>query len=324
MKTVLSTLVTLVIFLFPPLYSLAQCGTCDYTEANLAGTSPIDIIPAGKTLCITTNYCLGASSNWPGPTCGNINSGHLTINGTLRICSGVRFKFDGTINGSGNIDILTGGRFSLYGTYDCNVHLSAIDPSLLNGQTSNSTTIGGCNDASCEPKFSNGYAPFGVIATGLGYTVNNGSCTITGKSNLIVLAIQSLNLGLSWQDKDIRIDWTNDSPDPGIEYTIDYSADGTTWQTITNIPSTGQGMHSYLAKGPFNPKNFFRFRATTSDGQTSYSPVKELNAQPVEHYTEQIFDITGKPVKQMTTGTYILITIKPDGSRSIKKITRLQ
>ncbi len=345
-------------------FLFAQCGTCDYTEANLAGTTPIDIIPAGKTLCITSNYCLGTNANYPGPTCGHVNSGHLTINGTLRICTGITFSFDGTINGSGNIQVMAGGRMSLYGTYDCNVHMTAIDPSLLNGQTSTTSTFSGsCNNTACEPHFSDGYAPFGVIGGALGYTVSNGTCVINGTSNLVVLPVELLNWDVTWKGKDIQLNWSAPGYDQGSGYAIEQSADGKSWSTMVLLSGTnapGINWYSYLAKGPWAARNFFRIRHTGADGQASYSPIKELDANAKEddgffvgpnpvhgtllirpddgnqHFSVQLFDMTGKRVVQtasgingqynienLLAGSYILVLIKEDGRRVVKKITKL-
>jgi len=350
--------------LFPYISSFAQCGSCDYTEANLAGgTTPIDNIPAGKILCITNNYCLGASANWPGPTCGNINTGHLIINGTLRICSSITFSFDGTIAGSGNIEIMAGGRMSLFGTYDCNVHMTAVDQTLLSGGTSTSTTIGGCASSACEPHFSNGYAPFGVIGGALGYTVNNGSCAITGKTDLLVLPVELLNWTISRKGQNMLLTWSAPGDDQGSSYEIDYSTDGQSWSALSQIPgSNGETInwYSYLAKGPFREKNFFRIRHTTAAGLASYSPVKEIDADdagnmgffvgpnPVQNslmirpengdtrFYLQLFDMTGKKVWQANSsvngqyaverlgpGVYILILTQTDGTHVVKKITKL-
>lgn len=359
-----SLLLTFILLLLQHTLILAQCGSCDYTEANLAGSTPIDIIPAGKTLCITSNYCLGTNANYPGPTCGHVNSGHLTINGTLRICTGITFSFDGTINGSGNIQVMAGGRMSLYGTYDCNVHMTAIDPSLLSGQTSTTNTFSGsCNNSACEPHFSDGYAPFGVVGGVLGYTVSNGSCAITGTSDLIVLPVELMNWNVSWKGKDIQLTWSAPDNDQGSSYEIDHSADGESWSALTKISGAnapGMIWYSYLAKGPWGARNFFRIRHTDADGQASYSPVKELDANtkdddgffvgpnPVfstllirpddlnQHFSMQLFDMTGKPVAQtvsgdngqynienLVAGSYFLVIIKEDGKRIVKKITKL-
>jgi hypothetical protein len=359
-----SLLLTFLLLLqLQPTHIFAQCGSCDYTEANLAGSTPIDIIPAGKTLCITSNYCLGTNANYPG-TCGHVNSGHLTINGTLRICTGITFGFDGTINGSGNIEIMAGGRMSLYGTYDCNIHMTAIDPSLLSGQTSTTSSLSGsCNSTACEPTFSDGYAPFGVVSAGLGYTVNNGSCAITGVSNLIVLPIELLNWNVSWKGTAIQLTWSAPGYDQSSGYEIDHSADGQSWSALTQLSGAnapGINWYSYLAKGPWGTRNFFRIRHTSADGQASFSPVKELDANtkdddgffvgpnpvhsillirpddPNQHFSVQLFDMTGKPVlptasgtngqyniENLLAGSYFLVLIKDDGRRIVKKITKL-
>jgi len=356
---------TLLFLLFYPFFLSAQCGTCDYTEASLTGATPLNHIPAGRTLCITTSFCLGTNSAYPS-ACGNHGTGTLTIDGTLRLCSGVSFGFDGTINGSGSIQIMAGGRMSLYGTYDCNVHMTAVDPGLLNGQTSTSSTLSGsCNSAACEPKFSGGYAPFGVVSTGLGYTVNNGSCAITGESSLFVLPVELLDWNVAWNNGNIAISWSAPGDEKGDIYTIDYSADGEDWTALAQVPATdgkGIGPYSYLAKGPFGAHSYFRLVHTSADGVTSISPVRQLDAapqtpddgfiispnpahdvlqirsdKPDQLFSWKLFDLTGRPVRQSTwttgygqydlgalvPGAYVLVITKDNGSRVVRKITRL-
>lgn len=336
----------------------AQCGTCTYTETVLEGSSPINNIPAGTTVCITTNTCIGYGS---AAGCANAGPGTLTINGTLRICDGVTVTFAGTMNGSGNIQIMNGGRFSLYGTYDCNIHLTAVDPSLLSG-TSTSTTIGGCNTSACEPHFSDGYAPFGIIAYNPGYTVSNGACAITGTTENYVLPLQLTSWTAVWQDSTALLAWSAANDDRQYQYNIDYSTTGQTWQTLARIiPGATAGPHAYtyIATGPFATHNFFRLHWQDAAGQENYSPIKELDAgqpgpdalfvgpNPVRSmltvhinttnpYTLQIVDVTGSPrlllpmnpsgnynVENLSAGTYFMVVRFNDGTRWTKKLTKL-
>jgi hypothetical protein len=361
MKVTARRLYPIALSLLLPFSVNAQCGTCTYTETSLGGSSPIATIPAGTSLCITTNTCVGSASAYPG-TCANAGPGSLTINGTLRICDGVTLAYAGTITGTGNIEILSGGRFSLYGTFDCRVHITAVDPSLLSG-TSTSSLIGSCNSSACEPHFSDGYAPFGVVATGLGYTVANGSCTITGTEEYYVLPLQLTSWTTFWQDSSILLSWSTSNNDGQYQYGIDYSKDGENWLTLTKtIPGAGaSGVHdySYLASGPFAAHNFFRLHWQDAAGRDTYSPVKELDAgqpgqdaffagpNPVRStlmvrvstgsaYTLQVLDVTGTTrlllpantsgsynVNSLSPGTYLLVVLFHDGTRWTKKLTKL-
>ena len=355
-------------YLYPIVLSLlwslaidAQCGTCTYTETAFEGSSPLNTIPAGTTVCITTNTCIGSASAYPS-TCPNAGPGSITINGTLRICDGVTLAYAGTITGNGNIEIMSGGRLSLYGTFDCNVHISAVDPSLLSG-TSSSSLIGSCNSSACEPHFSDGYAPFGVVATGLGYTVANGNCTITGGTENYVLPLQLTSWTAFWQDSSILLSWSTSNDDRQYQYGIDYSNNGQTWTTLPRtIPGTnaaGPHNYSYLAPGPFAAHNFFRLHWQNGTGNDTYSSIKELDAgqpgpdalsiapNPVQStlsvhvttqqtYTLQVLDVTGSPrlqlpespagsynVSSLSPGTYLLVFIFSDGARWTKKLTKL-
>ena len=360
MKTIIILLWGLTILL-SPFCASAQCGTCTYTETALEGTSPINTIPAGTTVCITTNTCIGSASAWPA-TCANAGPGSLVINGTLRICDGVTLDYAGTLTGSGNIQIMSGGRLSLYGTFDCKVHITAVDPSLLSG-TSTSTLIGSCNSSACEPHFSDGYAPFGVVATGLGYTVDNGSCAVTGTTENYVLPLELASWTAYWQDSTALLSWSASIDDLQDQYRLDRSNDGQTWLTLPDIitGSDAIGIHtySYTVSGPFAPRNFFRLHWQDATGRVTYSSVKELDAgqpgtdaffagpNPVRStltirtnttgsYSLQLFDITGIICRQFTAnesgvydlqnlapGTYFLIVIFPGGTRWTKKLTKL-
>ena len=339
----------------------AQCGTCTYTQTVFEGSSPLTTIPAGTTVCITANTCIGSASAYPA-TCPNTGPGSITINGTLRICDGVTLAYAGTITGNGNIEIMSGGRLSLYGTFDCNVHISAVDPSLLSG-TSTSSLIGSCNSSACEPHFSDGYAPFGVVATGLGYTVANGSCTITGGTENYVLPLQLTSWTAFWQDSSILLSWSTSGDDEQYQYSVDYSKDGQTWSNLPKtIPgSSAAGVHNYayLVPGPFAAHNFFRLHWQDLTGRTTYSSVKELDAgqpgpdalyvgpNPVlstltvrintsSAYTLQVLDVTGTPrlllpantsgnynLGNLSAGTYFLVVLFNDGTRWTKKLTKL-
>ena len=340
--------------------ALAQCGTCTYTESALTSSTPLSNIPAGASLCITQNTCVGAASAYPS-TCANTGPGSLVINGTLRICDGVTLDFAGTITGTGTIQILSGGRLSLYGTYSCGITMIAVDPDLLSG-TSTSTTIGSCNSSACEPRFADGYAPFGVVAAGLGYTVSNGACAITGTTENYVLPLELLQWTASWQDSAVLLNWSTPGDDQRYQYAIDYSKDGILWQTLPNpIPGAGgSGInnYSYLAPGPFAAHNFFRVQMRNTDGLVMYSPIKELEAATpgsegfsigpnpvhsiltiraaVQSYTLQVLDVTGTPLLQLSSnsagqynlqglppGAYFLVIRTGDGSRWVRKLTKL-
>jgi hypothetical protein len=353
------------LFFFVPVLFLsvsaeAQCGTCTYTESALTGPTPLDNIPAGATLCITQNTCVGAASAYPA-TCANPGAGSLVINGTLRICDGVTLDFAGTIAGNGAIQIMSGGRLSLYGTYSCGITMTAVDPGLLSG-TSTSTSIGGCNSSACEPHFADGYAPFGVVATGLGYTVSNGTCAITGVTEDVVLPLELLQWTAAWQDSAVLLNWSTPGDDQSYQYAIDYSKDGVSWQTLPKpVPGAGgSGIHdyAYLAPGPFAEHNFFRLQMQRAADMVSYSPIKELEAAPpgtdgfsigpnpvhslltirtaVRPFTLQVLDITGALLLQLSSnssgqynleglppGAYFLVIRTGDGSRWVRKLTKL-
>ena len=343
--------------------SIAQCGTCTLTQADLVAGPGSYTIPAGQTLCITSNFCMGSTSNWPG-SCANTNVATLTINGTLKICTGVTFKFSGSIVGTGQVQIMSNGRFSLYGTYDCSMGLvmSAVDPTITSG-TSTSSLIGSCNSAACEPQFSNGYAPLGVVATGLGYTVN-GACSVKGyPADFLLLPNTIASWTARWQGKNIRLEWTI-ANQHNKSFEVEYSTDGRQWQAASGIIAAGEGSgpqnYAYTLSGPFAETNFFRLKITGDDGNYEYSHVETLagSGQPINgivinpnpihsfftlHYEGasavtglRLIDMTGQALLQLpynpsgqyhldklAPGSYFLQVSLADGSKTTRKITKL-
>ncbi len=349
-------------FLFFHASSLAQCGTCTLTQANLTGAPSAYTIPAGQTLCITSNYCMGAAATWPA-TCANNNVSQLTINGTLKICPGVTFSYSGTVVGAGTIDIMSNGRVNFNGSYDCSLGLKmrAVDPTITTG-TSTSTSFSTCNMASCEPHFSNGYAPFGVVATGLGYTAN-GSCSIKGYPNDFLLLPTSISSWkAAWQGNNIVLEW-NSVNDNNQSFTVEYAADGQQWHAASGIIETRSDSqeqdYSYTATGPFAENNFFRLKVSDNSGSYSYTNTLEitgpnqlaagiaLSPNPVQasftlHNKGRVAicglrlaDMSGQTILQLPAnatqyaigklapGSYLLLVALADGSSTVKKLTKL-
>lgn len=336
----------------------AQCGTCTYTETALEGSSPLVTIPAGTTVCITTNTCLGAASSYPS-TCANPGPGSLTLDGTLRICDGVTLLYAGTITGTGTIEIMNGGRLSIYGTYDCDVQITAVDPSLLSGTDLSSQITSPCASTSCQPTFPDGYSPFGIIPNLPGYNVAHGPCTVTGGTENYVLPVQLTSWTAVWQDGSVLLSWSASNDDQHYQYGIDYSKDGQTWVTLPKTIPGGANNYSYLDPGPFAAHNFFRLHWQDAAGRDTYSSIKELDAgqpgpdalsispNPVQSiltvhtilttsYSLQVVDITGTPRLQLlgstggnynlgslSPGTYFLVIGWADGTRTVKKLTKL-
>ncbi|MBS1563657.1 MAG: T9SS type A sorting domain-containing protein [Bacteroidetes bacterium] len=361
-RTLTHPFVLLCLLLVSHVSSLAQCGTCTLTQSNLIAATGTYTIPAGQTLCISSNTCLGSASNYPG-SCANTGPGSLVINGTLRVCANVVFKYQGSIVGSGKLEIMSAGRFSLYGTYDCSQGLimTAVDPTISSG-TSTTSTISACNSAACEPHFSNGYAPLGVVATGLGYTVN-GACTGRGyPDNFVLLPAALTSWKAGWQGRSIHLGWTMASQ--GIKsFEIDYSADGEHWYDISGtLPARrddGAQTYGYTAGGPFSETNYFRLKMVLTDDSYTNSPIEMvagnllsdnilISPNPVQSFftlryngittisSLQLMDVAGTTVLSLAShadgrytvdklapGTYFVQVLLADGSRVTRKITKL-
>ena len=273
------------LFVFGVISGSSFGQACTLTEADLLTAPASYTIPAGQVLCINSNFCMGGTSNFPG-SCSNTNVSSLTINGTLRITQGVTFKFQGSINGAGLIDVEAGGRVSLFGSISCNngLTLRAVDGSITSG-TSSSTALVSCNDASCEPTFSNGYKPLGVVAAGLGYTASG--CTVvtgippTGTFPVVLTAFSGRITG-----NDVTLTWKTSSEQNNEGFDILWSEKGNgQWAIAGKVSSKAPGGNSNSAlmyqftdrvSGSFGTR-YYRLQQNDINGVSSLSKIIMVN-----------------------------------------------
>jgi hypothetical protein len=256
---------------------LKSSAQCTFTEANLIGAPSPFVVAAGQSLCITSNFCLGAASNFPG-ACANAGPTSITINGILQIAANTTFKFQGTINGTGEIRILANGRVSLFGTMDCasGLKIEAVDNTITSG-TSSSTALGTCNATACEPKFSNGYAPFGIVAAGLGYNTN-GCTVVTGEPDIWSLPVTFTAFTARRDEGGILLNWTTATEQDNAGFEIQRSTNGTSWTTVGNMPSAALGGNSnalinYSFRDPVRISTdlYYRLKQTDINGRSQLS-----------------------------------------------------
>ncbi|WP_315815978.1 hypothetical protein [Paraflavitalea speifideaquila] len=263
-------------FLFSSLRSVAQCA---FTEADLIGAPSPFVVAAGQTLCINSNFCLGSSSNHPG-TCANTGPNAITINGTLQIAANVTFKFQGSLDGAGEVVIQQAGRMSLFGSINCASGLTfqAVDPSITSG-TSSTNPILSCAAFTCEPQFANGYAPFGVVANGLGYTAS-GCGPITGLPGITALPVTLAGFTARRDGEGVLLNWKTATEQDNAGFDVQRSTNGASWEAVGNVPSAAAGGNSnvllnYSFRDPvrISTNLYYRLKQTDINGRSQLSTI---------------------------------------------------
>ncbi|MBO9634068.1 MAG: hypothetical protein J7578_13215 [Chitinophagaceae bacterium] len=217
---------------------------CTLTQADLlAAPGSSYTIPAGATLCITSDLCMGSASNFPG-ACSNTNISSLTINGRLIIEANVTFKFQGSVNGTGALDILGGGRFSLFGSINCtSMQINVVDQGITTGTSSNG--LNSCSSTACEVVYTGGYRPFGVVFDGLGYTTT--ACNLTGYPNdAKVLPVNFSSFNGFASGMGIRLNWSTASEQNNKGFEVQRINASNEWVAAGWVPSKATDGNSSL------------------------------------------------------------------------------
>lgn len=306
-------------FLCLPCTGIAQCN---FTEANLTNTSGSFTIPAGKVLCINSNYCLGPASNFPG-ACPNNGPSSIIINGILRVAENVTFRFQGTISGNGKIQLLRGARMSMYGTIDCSHGLQFLAAVPIWSPHTLSTAITTCSSPACEPKFPTNYAPFGVIANGLGYNTNGCTAIVGYPGTPQLLPNTLIHFIGSQKEQFIRLSWETTSEQDNEGFDVQESYDGNTWQQKGHITSMAPGgtsnsllQYSFLLPAPTQTGPlYFRLVQRDTNGIELYSEVVTIKIRTAT--ANHPFFLSAAP-GQLQVSTY-----STEGVNGIVKITTI-
>lgn len=216
---------------------------CTLTQADLlAAPAGPYTIPAGQVLCINSNFCMGAVSMFPG-SCANNNVSSIIVNGTLRIMDNVSFNFAGSLNGSGSIEILDGGRISLFGSVNCSgMQIKVIDETITSGTSTE--ILNACNDPGCETEYAPGYRPFGVVATGLGYTATG--CSLTGyPDNQILLPVNWKQFSGFAKGISVQLNWSTASEQHNKGFEVQRLNAGGSWELAGWVPSKAVAGNSF-------------------------------------------------------------------------------
>jgi hypothetical protein len=340
-----------------PFFVDAQCGTCTYTETALEGTSPVTTTCVGSASVVSPVTCANNSTgslviDGTLRICDGVSFnyyGTITGSGAIEIMSGAHFLLYGTYDCQVQMtavdpSLLSGtSTSSIVGSCNApNSSTSSCEP-VFPGSSYTPFEVVGTGQ---------GYTVYGATA-----------CTITGGTENYVLPLQLTSWTAVWQGSAALLSWSASNDDQHYQYGIDYSMDGQTWTTlpatIAGSDAAGPHEYSYLAPGPFAVHNFFRLHWQDPTGRVTYSSVKTLDTgepgadalfigpNPIQSallirtnvsmpYTLELLDVTGTPrlqlsatadgsydVGSLSPGTYFLVLLWGNGTRTVKKLTKL-
>ncbi|MGN6416733.1 MAG: hypothetical protein ACTHMC_04555 [Pseudobacter sp.] len=289
---------------------------CTLTQANLVGATNPYTIPAGTVLCITSNFCLGAASNFPG-ACANTGPSSLIINGVLRIAENVTFNFQGSINGSGEIQISDRGRISLFGSVNCSggLQIKAVNRTLGSG-TSTTVMTSPCTSGACEPTHADGYRPFGIVTPGLGYTT--AGCILINYPSTGILVPVTFN---SWQataeGRGVRLNWSTASEQNNKGFEVQRSNVAGTWEFAGWVPSKAPEGNSasnlYYNFTDQQPGDLlsisYRLKQTDFDGNFKYSSLVRVEMLKAQDWRVRLEGCTVRVQVQAATTENVVIAI---------------
>lgn len=298
---------------------------CTLTEADLLA-APVGTftIPSGAILCINSNFCMGAASNFPG-TCGNSNINSLNIQGTLRIAANVTFRFAGSINGTGSIEIHNLGRLRLFGSMNCagGLDLYAVDGSISSGTST--VAVVSCSSPVCEPAFSNGYAPVGIITPGLGFTSTG--CSITGFPIGRILPVDLTGFTGYANGNGVQLAWKTVSELNNRGFEVQRNKDAGNWEYAGWVGSKAVDGNSAITldyhftdniTGSFNSINY-RLKQIDLNSQSTYSPVIRIEALKSDEWRVNVNGNTIYLQVQSTVSEIVLISVVGTAGNTLYK-----
>lgn len=264
------------------LVSSSVSSQCVLTQADLlAAPAGAFTIAAGQELCITSDFCMGAVSNFPG-SCANSNITAIIVNGALRIAPNVTFRFAGSIGGSGDVEIMEGAMIKLFGSVDCtNIALEVVDAGITSGTSTKA--IPSCSNSACEITYPGGYVPFGIVSAGLGYTTTG--CNLTGFPNSSVMLPVTFSKFTGYvTGTDIRLNWTTASEQQNKGFEVQRINASGVWEKAGWVPSKaadGNSVtnldYSFTDNQPTG-KQQYRLKQIDYDNHFAYSSVIRIEA----------------------------------------------
>lgn len=298
------------------LSSIVLAQPCTLTQVNLVGATNPYTIPAGTVLCINSNFCLGATSNFPG-ACSNTGPSSLIVNGILRIAENVSFNFQGSISGSGEVQILDRGRINLFGSMDCSAGLliKAVDRTLASGTGTTSITSP-CTSPACQPTHSDGYSPFGIVTSGLGYT--NSGCVITNyPNNSILLPVSLSSFRADAEGNGVHLTWSTAAEQQNKGFEVQRGSAAGDWEFAGWVPSQSpEGnsaalLHYSFADQPAGDRSvvYYRLKQTDIDGNFKFSSIVRVELLKAQEWRVRPEGSSIRVQVQAAAAEHVLVTV---------------
>lgn len=145
----------------------------------------------------------------------------------------------------------------------------------------------------------------------------------------VILPVNLLSFYAAAVGSQVALDWKTVSEINVKDFTIEWSADGTTWSTIGNTAAQNRNSNSYsfVHTSPVNGANYYRIRTNDADGKFTYSPVRIVNlkakgapmivlvpnpvstdavlyiSKEAKARSVKVYDATGSLVRQLTVSS---------------------
>ena len=206
----------------------------------------------------------------------NIKATEIIPNGIQQSGYNYNVKLSYSISFSGNLS--AAHLWTMQGTLGCgstNTHWFDLPESQTNG-----TTISNSNQwATGSPV---GATPATLSCQNINITISgNGisSRTVSVPANA-VLPVQMASFTVSFDFNKVRLDWSTASEENNAYFTIERSADGTTFSPLSKIKGAGNSTslvsYHYTDETPANGTSYYRIRQTDFDGRSTVSEVRMI------------------------------------------------
>ncbi|HVZ55755.1 MAG TPA: LamG-like jellyroll fold domain-containing protein [Chitinophagaceae bacterium] len=141
---------------------------------------------------------------------------------------------------------------------------------------------------------------------------------VSQNNTLVVLPVQLVSFAGRKVAGGIRLDWSTASEQNALDFSVERSADGHTWNSLGTVPAAGNSTilqsYSFLDAAPLPGKNFYRLRLIDVDGKFTYSRVLIiLTDQGQGSYSLQSTYITNRLLQVTAREPVVLQLYSVDG-----------
>jgi hypothetical protein len=146
----------------------------------------------------------------------------------------------------------------------------------------------------------------------------SGSNFVAQPTSLGVLPVNLYAFSVQKQAAAVRLQWTTASEQNSLDFIIEHSTDGKTWNVQGHTAAAGNSTtarnYSFIHAHPVNGLNFYRLRQRDADGKTSYSPVRSVSFEQADKsFTVQNNRITNGRVELQVTKPVVVSLYAQDG-----------